>query len=384
MKSKMLTQFVAIFAIALLFSSCKREPPFHCKCKDNSFKMKVFATGLNSPRGLKFGPDGNLYVAEAGIGGTDSTVEICPQIQVPFPVGPYVGSPNGGRISKINHTGQRFTISDKFPSSKDNDVVGGNFQGVGDVAFIGHTMYAVLAGGGCSHGVASVPNAVVKVNPNGSWSMVANLSDWFMAHPVQNPNPGDFEPDGTPYSMINVNGALYVMEPNHGELLKVSTNGNISRVVDISATLGHIVPTVVDHLGNFIFSHLNVFPIVDGSSSIYRIKPGGQIEVLETGFTTVLGLTHDKYGRIYVLENTTGNPFPTPGTGKVIRINLNGSREVIASGLTLPTGMTIGPDGKLYVSTVGFGPAATGGGTIIQINLNKCKCDDAADEDFKM
>ena len=33
----------------------------------------VFAVGLDHPRGLKFGPDGHLYVAEAGRGGPNST-----------------------------------------------------------------------------------------------------------------------------------------------------------------------------------------------------------------------------------------------------------------------------------------------------------------------
>lgn len=39
---------------------------------------KVVATGLNDPRGLKFGPDRLLYVAEAGTGGTN--ISTCTQV----------------------------------------------------------------------------------------------------------------------------------------------------------------------------------------------------------------------------------------------------------------------------------------------------------------
>jgi hypothetical protein len=36
--------------------------------------VSTFATGFNNPRGLTFGPDGDMYVAEGGLGGTNSTV----------------------------------------------------------------------------------------------------------------------------------------------------------------------------------------------------------------------------------------------------------------------------------------------------------------------
>ena len=45
--------------------------------------VTVYASGLNGPRGLKFGPDGLLYVAEAGTGGTTSTAGQCAQVPEP-------------------------------------------------------------------------------------------------------------------------------------------------------------------------------------------------------------------------------------------------------------------------------------------------------------
>ncbi|MDH7463154.1 ScyD/ScyE family protein [Chitinophagaceae bacterium 26-R-25] len=328
--------------------------------------VSVFSSGFNNPRGLKWGPDGNLYVAEGGVGGTTITDQCA---QVVFPIGPYKGSLYGGRISKVNWQGVRTTLTDSFPTSSANEIIGGYVEGVADVAFVGNQLYALLAGAGCSHGVPKVPNGIVKVDANGKWWMIANLSEWQMSHPVANPEPDDFEPDGTWYSMISLQGDLYAVEPNHGELVKVTTNGNISRVIDISASQGHIVPTALSYHGNFYVGNLFTFPIPGGASKIFKITPSAQIKAVATGLNTVLGLVFDDRDRMYVLEMTVGAPFPTSGMGRVLRIDPNGNMSVIASGLSLPTGMTMGPDGNLYVSNVGLGPNAIGGGQVLKITL---------------
>jgi len=368
MRSKILLQLGVLVISTLIFSSCKKNHFHFCDGNDTIIATtKVFATGLNNPRGLTFGPDGNLYVAEGGIGGTDSSTTCA---QVLPPVGPYKGSADGSRISRINHAGVVSTYVDKLPSSQTSPLQNSLVSGVADVAFVGKTLYAIFSGAGCSHGVPSIPNAVIKVKPDRSWSILANLSEFQMANPVANPEPDDFEPDGTWYSMINVDGNLYAVEPNHGEMDRITTSGAISRIIDISASQGHIVPTAMAfYQGNFYVGNLSTFPAVLGVSSVYKITPGGQISVYATGFNMILGLAFDQLGGLYVLENTTNNPFPTPGTGDIVRIDPSGSKQVITSGLNLPTGMTFGPDGKLYVSNWGFGPPAIGGGQVLQISF---------------
>jgi hypothetical protein len=330
-----------------------------------SANVSVFSTGLNNPRGLTFGPDGYLYVAEGGAGGSTSTVGICDQ--VPDPVGPYTGGFTS-RISKIDRHGNRTTVIDGLPSSQTSPNQGNLISGVADVKFIGKTLYAITAGSGCSRGLEGTTNGIFKVNSNNTWTMIADLSAFQKAHPVAVPEPDDFEPDGTWYSMVAVRGDLYAVEPNHGEIDKISTDGTIKRIADISATQGHIVPTAVAYHGNFYVGNLNPFPIQEGSSKILKITPSGQVQVVVTGLTTVLGVAFDHEGYMYILENTTDNLFPTPGTGKVLRV-VDGNFQEIATGLFLPTGMTFGPDGALYVSNVGFGPPPIGLGQIVRVTV---------------
>ena len=375
MKKTTLAQISSMILIALLFSACRKVPPTcDCVCKGSDStvaKVTVFATGFNNPRGLKFGTDSNLYVAEAGIGGKDSSVGKC--LQVTFPIGPFVGSPRGGRISKVTASGLRTTVTDQLPSSKGNDITGGEIQGVADVAFLNYVGYALIAGAGCAHGVPSVPNSIVRINGGGSFTVIANLSEWILTHPAKNTSPGDFDPEGTPYSMIVYDGNFYVVEPNHGEFLKVTPAGVITRVADISASQGHIVPTVVAPFnGNFLVGNLRTFPIMAGSSNIYKITPAGDVSVWATGLTTVLGIVWDDKNRLYVLESSVGSDFPTPGMGRITRINADGSKEIIYKGLSLPTGITIGPDKNLYVSNNGYGPTSIGGGQVLKIEVTDC------------
>jgi hypothetical protein len=362
-----------VFCVALVFS-CKKETSSGNdasneissqsanKVKPPTATRSIYATGLNDPRGLKFGPDGNLYVAEAGVGGTISSASFNCQ-QAPPPFGPYFGSPTGGRVSKIV-AGVRTTVTTQLPTAV-NSIQ--DIFGAADVGFLDNVLYVLETGGGCSRGLPANPSGIYRVNSNGTTSLVADLSAWQHAHPVAHPEPHDFEPDGSWYSMVVVDTFFYALEANHGELVKVTRQGEVSRVVDFSATQGHIVPTTMDYRGNFYVGNLGTFPIM-GTSKILKVNPSGNIHEVADGLSAVLGLVVAKNSWMYVLEMTVGAPFPTPGTGTILAISPNGDRSVLTTGINFPTSMTMGPDGNLYVSTWGFG-MPPGGGQVTKVTL---------------
>jgi hypothetical protein len=370
-------------AVLFFFSSCNENEPSTVGPQQTNVLAKqpqgnavgsVYATGLNNPRGLRFGPDGYLYVAEGGTaGGNLSTIGQCDQVPG---AGPYLGGFTS-RISKISPDGIRTTVIDGLPSSETSAATGSLVSGVADIEFIDGQLFGLEGGAGCSHGHSADDNTIFRVNSNGTTTTVVDLSSYLAAHPTTNPDPSDFEADGTWYSMINVRDYLYAVEPNHQEIDRIDpVTGDVKKIVDLSIlyppSTGWYGPTKIAYHGDFFLGNLSEFPIVPGAASILKLTPSGQVNTWETGLTSILGLVFDSKDRMYVLESI-GSGFPGPdavNTGKIVRVLPSGEQQTIYEGLTFPTAMTMGPDGALYVSNNGFGIPVPGAGEIVKITLN--------------
>jgi sugar lactone lactonase YvrE len=173
--------------------------------------------------------------------------------------------------------------------------------------------------------------------------------------------------------MTSANGKLYTVNANGGQLVELTPGSSTFRqVVDISASLGHVVPDAITyHNGNFYVGEEGTFdPGALNTENILKITPDGTISTYASGFNKLANLAFDSAGNLYALELFTGTAAPGPsaiGTGEVVKVVPGGTPQPVVTNLTFPTGMTFAPDGSLYISNVGF--AIPNSGQILKAKL---------------
>jgi plastocyanin len=326
----------------------------------------VVASGLTNPRGMTWGADGTLYVALAGSGGATAATEQAPTSTA---IGPFHGGPTGA-VASIDATGCPVAVATGLPSTADSI---GSVLGVDDVAVLGDQLYAAVDGGGPVHGNPDAPAGVYRLNADGSFDLVADLSAWVRANPVANV-PADHDPDAAGYTLVAdaTANVLWVGDPNSGQVLSVTPDGTITRIADLSA--GHPVPTrfTLDPNGGIYVGTLTAAPFADGTAKVMHVAADGTVTDVWTGLTTVTGVALGPDGTLYAIEMSTGNtaqpPFLVPGSGKLVKQTGPDTSETVAEGLMLPVSLDVGPDGAFYVSMPAIG-ANDGSGMIMRFDL---------------
>ena len=320
----------------------------------------VVMSGLDNPRGLAFGPEGALYVAEAGRGGPGPCILLRPP-QLPFCYGPT------GAVSRL-WRGEQERIATGLPSHAGPT---GEATGPHDISFLGRGGGYVTIGLGFEgkprSALADVGDQfgwLVHLSASGGWKPIADVAAYEFAN-----NPGGGPLDSNPYGLLAEPGSRIVADAGANALLRIAANGYISTLaVFPSRAQGRptdAVPTAVavGPDGAYYVAQLTGIPFAAGSANIYRLVPGQAPTVRWSGFTTVIDIAFGPDGSLYVLEHSTGPVFfALPG--RLLKVAPDGTRSTVVDGLTRPGSVTVGPDGALYVSNRSI---SVGTGEVIRI-----------------
>ncbi|MFN8526141.1 MAG: ScyD/ScyE family protein [Chloroflexota bacterium] len=327
---------LSILAVLVIFGMAT-----YAVASARSADVEEIATGLLNPRGLTMGPDGMLYVAEAGSGG-NRTVR-AGKDQITYRVGRTAG------ITRIAPDGTATRVLTGLPSVRTPDDV----FGATGVAFLGNDLYVLTAAGGRNVGDPSFDNAVLKMNPDGSTQMIANLTQFNLSAPPK-ARQLDVRADvegGVPYGLTAWNGKLYATDGNLETLTEISTNGEMKRLLEYPASDHVLVGIAPDGAGALLVAEYGPWPHTPGIAYVSRVTLDGDQSVAWPGLNTPIDLRVAPDGSVFLAEFSAGRRERS--TARVLRRTRDGTVEVVAAGLNYLTGLALAPDGDVYVSESG-------------------------------
>lgn len=363
---------------------------------------------LDNPRDAAWGPEGALYVAEAGRG---YVAELDTSGQPPHcffaNLQNYCYGPTGA-ISRKFHNKQERVITG-LPSMAAPGT-GARAEGPNGLSFHGGgglPEAATHAGGYIAIGLETDPRRrselgevgsyfarLIKFKLNGEWDFVADIGQWEIEN---NPVGGAARVDSNPFRVLAEPAGHLVVDAGGNDLLRVKGNDHIELIATFPSNPERVrtgtipglpqttflvdsVPTsvVVGPDGAYYVSELSGFPFLRNEANIYRVVPGETVpgttpEIFLSGFKTIIDIAFAENGDLYVVEHSRSEATGIGSAGALKRVHLAGCttapdacpREVIRSGMPRPTSVLLGPDGEAYITVRGLD---AGNGEVWRIN----------------
>jgi hypothetical protein len=321
------------------------------------FHPVVVASGLDNPRQLALGPDGGLYVAEAGSGGPNCVGTGADQscIGTTGAIG-FIGKPRSAANAIVTHLVTGLT------SAAGSD---GTFAVGGDGIALNHAGRLYIQMTYAPPDLGPIPNAdqlgkLLEYNrTTAKLRTVADISAYELAH-----DPDGLGPDTDPYAVLAMpDGSKLVADAAGNDVLRVR-NGKVS-LWHVFANLPSGEQWVPTSLARDADGHVYVgglagetpgkARVVEFSASGHRVRTIG-------GFTTVTGVAVDASGNLWVSELfwNLGDPsspdFDPSTVGRVTKVAPNGQRTHYA--VPLPAGIVVDRAGFVYVSAWSIAPGA--------------------------